>query len=113
MQDKIDSWERKKKDMPVSDWRSPHPRLLVKLSWQHFLPEFPSYWDNLNDNVIFVHKVIYPLSRVEVWGKKVAKCTDEFTEPGADDVCHFNEQPYGCNQQDKVKIFPFKGLNQA
>lgn len=36
-------------------------KLLVNLSWQHLLLEFPSCWDNLNDNVIFVHKVIYPV----------------------------------------------------
>lgn len=38
--------------------------LIVNLRWQRRTPEFPSYRDNLNDNVIchFVHKVIYPLS---------------------------------------------------
>lgn len=75
------------------------------------MPEFPSYWDNLNDNVIhrFVHKVIYPLGGL---GKKVTECTDEFTELGWW-YMPFQCTTIVCNQQDKVKIFPFKGLNQA
>lgn len=58
---------------------------MVNLRRQHRVPEFPSYGDNLNDNVIchFVYKVIHPLfPQTEVWGKKAIGYTDEFTEPG-------------------------------
>lgn len=86
----------------------------VNLRLPHHKQEFLSQWDNLNDNVIrhFVHKVIYPFSQTEVWGTKVIGSTDEFTESG------WWHEPFRCAaipyyQQEKVKIFPFKGLNQA
>lgn len=88
--------------------------LIVNLRWQHGTPEFPSYWDNLNDNVIchFVHKVIYPLAQKEVWGRRLLGALMSLLKPG------WWHEPFQCaailcSQQDKVKIFPFKGLNQA
>lgn len=71
MRYKIDSWEKRKNTQLFPTGLSPQARLLVNLSWQHLLLEFPSYRDNLNDNVIFVHKLIYPLSWMEVWGKRL------------------------------------------
>lgn len=107
----------KRKPCFVSTGVYHHMSHTVNLRSQHHTPEFPSSWDNLNDNVIchFVHKVIYPLYQMELWGVgwvKVIGSTDEFTELG------WWHEPFQCaaipdSQQEKVKIFPFKGLNQA
>lgn len=80
--------------------------LIVNLRWQHHMPEFPSYWDNLNDNVIchFVHKVIYPLSQMEVWGRRLLGALMSL-QNWADDTSHFNVRTYSATSRRRLKSF--------
>lgn len=81
-------------------------KLIANWGRQQHTPQYPSHWDNLNDNVIchFVHKLIYSLSQTEVWWRRLLGALMSL-QNWVDETSHFSVPSYTATNRRRLKSF--------